>query len=150
MRRLAVSLLVVSAAALVPAAGLAAPGDRTVVAGHGRVSSSVVTVSANAAGSSVRGMTVIDNGPGFLFISDVRCVRVVGDTVLVGGVIVDSTNPITIGHTSLVAIQDGGPAGDDRVGLVFSFSGLDTCPTEVLGIVPMRPLSHGNLVVTGE
>lgn len=55
----------------------------------------------------------IESAPGFLFVSEVTCVRVVGERVLVGGTIVFSMNLAIIGHTSLLAVEDAG--GEDRV-----------------------------------
>jgi hypothetical protein len=92
----------------------------------------------------VSGQLRVESAPGFPFVSDVTCVRVVGERVLVGGTIVLSSNPATIGHTSLVAVEDDG--GEDRVGFAFSTSGLDSCPVFDL---PMHAVTMGNFVVVG-
>jgi hypothetical protein len=92
----------------------------------------------------VRGRLRVESVPGSLFVSEVTCVRVVGERVLVGRTIVFSSNPATIGHTSLVAVEDDG--GEDRAGFAFSNSGLDSCPVFDL---PMNALTVGNFVVVG-
>jgi hypothetical protein len=135
--------LVVAASAAVAAAPVSAGADVVAVAGYSRLATgAAVGVGAVSTPSGVRGRLRVVSAPGFVFVSQVTCVRVVGERVLVGGRIVRSTNPATIGHTSLVAVEDGGR--DDRVGFAFGTSGLDTCPVFDL---PLHDVVVGNLVV---
>jgi len=49
----------------------------------------------------------VASSPGFVFRIRVTCVRqLFGGLVLVGGVIVQATNPATIGHTSEIGVVD--------------------------------------------
>jgi hypothetical protein len=142
MRPILITIFAV-AAVLVGASPVSAEADNVVVAGYGQLASGPsVGVNAVSTTQGVSGRLRVESAPGFLFVSEVTCVRVVGERVLVGGTIVSSTNPETIGHTSLVAVEDDG--GDDRVGFAFSVSGLDGCPVFDL---PMNALTLGNLVV---
>jgi hypothetical protein len=144
MRRLALVLgvLALAGGAATPAA---ATSDGVVVVGHGSVEGgATATVAAFGLGDQARGLLRVESAPGFVFVSRVTCVRVVGARVLVGGVIVRSPTPATLGHTSLVAIEDGGRGGTDLLGIAFSNSGLDTCPVFDL---PMRPVTQGNFFV---
>jgi hypothetical protein len=146
MRRCSLLLLALVAGAI-SAAPVSAQPTALVVAGHGSIASGpVVTVAAFDVAGRVGGVLRVDNGPGFLFVSRVTCVAVVEGRVLVGGVIVRSPTPETLGNTSLVAIDDGGPGGADSIGIAFSRTGLDSCP--VFGL-PMHPVSSGNFVVVG-
>ena len=140
-------LVLTLVAAAISAAPVSAQPSAVVVAGHGSVNGgTVVTVGAFDANGLVGGVLRVDSGPGFLFVSRVTCVRVVDGTVLVGGVIIRSPTPATLGNTSLVAIDDGGPSGTDSIGIAFSNSGLDTCPVFAL---PMHELTSGNFAVLG-
>jgi hypothetical protein len=141
--RVTLVALVVATVAGVFAAPVSAGADVVVVAGYGRLSSGdSVAVGAVSSPLGVRGSLRVETVPGFVFVSEVTCVRVVGERVLVGGRIVRSTNPVTIGNTSLVAVEDSGR--DDRLGIAFSNSGLDSCPVFDL---PMHPVEVGNLIV---
>lgn len=142
------SLLVLAlVAAAIGATPVAAQPSFTVVAGHGSVAGgAVVTVGAFDVRGQIGGLLRVESAPGFVFVSRVRCVRVVEGRVLVGGVIIRSPSPATLGHTSLVAIVDQGPGGTDSIGIAFSNSGLDACPVFAL---PLHPLQSGNFVVTG-
>lgn len=148
MRRTLITLVFVVIGGAALAAPVAAQIDRediVVVAGHGTVGpTATVDVAAVQLNGQARGTLRIDNGPGFFFVSEVRCVRVVENAVLVGGVIVDAFNPSLIGHTSMIAVDDGGPGGADNVGIAFSPSGLDSCPAFPL---PVSPVTSGNFVV---
>ena len=141
--RLGLVTVVAAAAAAIAAAPVSAGSDVVVVAGYGQIaggaSARVVAVSTPA---GVHGRLDVQSQPGFRFVSKVTCVRVVGDRVLVGGVIVRATNPATIGNTSLVGVEDD--AAGDRVGLAFSNSGLDSCPVFDL---PLHELTRGGFVV---
>ena len=129
------------------AAPVAAQQSVTIVAGHGSVAGGAeVTVGAFDVGAHVGGVLRVESAPGFVFVSRVSCVRVVEGRVLVGGVIVRSPSPATLGHTSLVAIVDHGPGETDSLGIAFSNSGLDACPVFAL---PLHPLQSGNFVVAG-
>src|SRR5262245_39797315 len=124
MRTAIASLLAAGAAAVLASPVSAGPGT-TVVAGHGRLPSGLsATVGAVSTPFGVHGRVRVVTQPGFVFVSRVTCVKVVGSRVLVGGVIVRSSNPATVGNTSLVAIEDGGSGGTDRLGSAFSNSGL--------------------------
>jgi hypothetical protein len=144
MRLMLVTILA-AAAATVTAAPVSAEAEIAVVAGYGRLASGAsVGVKAVSTPLGVSGQLRVESAPGFLFVSEVTCVRVVGERVLVGGTIVSSSNPATIGHTSLLAVEDNG--GEDRVGFAFSTSGLDSCPVFDLS---MHALAVGNFVVVG-
>ena len=144
MRR-ALALLVLVLAALAAAAPATARPDLTVVVGHGTLGSGpiVVSVSAFDFGGTVGGLLRSDNGGGFVFVSRVTCVRRVADRVLVGGVIISSPSPTTLGHTSMIDLEENGPA-PDRLGIAFSSSGLDSCPD--IG-PPLHQVTGGNFFV---
>ena len=134
-------------AAAIGAAPVSGQPSTVVVAGYGSVTGgAVVTVGAFDANGLVGGVLRVESAPGFLFVSRVTCVRVVEGSVLVGGVIISSPTPATLGNTSLVAIVDGGPGGTDSLGIAFSNSGLDTCPVFTL---PMHEVTLGNFAVHG-
>jgi hypothetical protein len=140
---IASALAVAVAAAL--ASSVSAGPNITAVAGYGKLASGLsATVGAVSTPAGVHGRVRVVTQPGFVFVSRVTCVKFVGARVLVGGVIVRSSNPATVGHTSLVAIENGGPGGTDLLGSAFSTSGLDTCPVFA---VPMNPVTVGNFVV---
>jgi hypothetical protein len=144
MRLLFVTVLCVVTAASAAALSASAKVESDVfVVGHGQLTGGAsVGVVAFSGPLGVRGRLVVESSPGFRFVSRVTCVSVVGTSVLVGGKIVRATNPATIGSTSLVAIEDNGV--NDRAGIAFSNSGLDTCPAF---IPPMQELTSGNFVV---
>jgi hypothetical protein len=144
--RLVPATVVALAVAAVAASPLSAAGDNVVVAGAGQLPGGAsVAVAAVASAAGVSGHLRVESAPGFLFVSEVTCVRVVGERVLVGGTIVSSSNPATIGNTSLLAVEDDGVAGD-RTNFAFSNSGLDACPVFEL---PLHIVSVGNFVVVG-
>ena len=141
-----VALLVV---ALVLVAATAAPAAAqfgvTVVAGQATSGSATVNVNAVQLDFTgfVGGTLRVESAPGFVFVSRVTCIRALADRVLVGGVIV-SAPTATVGHTSLVAIRDGGPGTADSMRIAFSITELDTCPVFPLDLFPV---SSGNFVV---
>jgi len=144
MRLMLVTILLVAAASLVAVPASARDDPRVVVVGQGQLAggAKVSVLAVSGPGHGVIGRLFVESAPGFQFLSTVTCVREVGDRVLVGGTIIRATNPATIGHTSLVAVADGG--NDDLVGIAFSSSGLDTCPVFDL---PMIEVASGNFVV---
>src|SRR5262249_8629419 len=143
MRQMLVTMLLVAAASVAAVPASARADSHVVVAGHGQLAGgAVVGVGAISGPGGARGRLVVESSPGFRFVSKVTCVRDVGDRVLVGGTIVRSTNPATIGSTSLIAVEDRG--ADDIVGFAFSNSGLDACPVFNL---PMQEVTTGNFVV---
>ena len=102
-----------------PVAALANEG--TVVAGHGTVGpSSTVTVAASLLRRRCARMAPDRQRAGLPLRVPGDGVRVLADTVLVGGVIVHATNPTLIGNTSLIAVDDGGPGEPDNVGIAFT------------------------------
>lgn len=118
----------------------------TVVAGAGGARASVwVQVAAQSTPGGVAGRFSV-TGEGYFHDVEVRCIRTLSDRTIVGGVIVDSFNPVVIGHTSLVAVSDGGPGGVDWMNVAFSSTVLDTCPLNA-STIPLNPLVHGNFVV---
>jgi hypothetical protein len=144
MRKALVSVLAMLAVTAVTASPLAA-ADRILVGGQGVINfGPSLRVGALSGPAGVQGTMVIDNGPGFVFTIKVTCIRDLGAVVLVGGVIVQTTNPITLGHTSEVAIFDRGGTGQDLVGIAFSSSGLDSCPS--IG-QPLLQVTNGQFVV---
>jgi hypothetical protein len=114
------------------------------VLGSGRVGSFDISVAAFSTPGGPRGTVSVRTDPRVLHVSRVTCLRTVGDRVLVGGVIIHSSNPAVVGHTSLVAIRDGKAGAPDAVGSAFSSSGLDTCPVFALGL---NPVTLGGFVV---
>ena len=121
-------------------------GSTIIVAGSGTTGSSSAEIFAVKFGGFVFGTATVETQPGFVFVSEVKCIRVVGTRVLVGGVIVRAPTPV-IGRTSLVVVEDGGfGRGGDRANFAFSFSGLDSCP-EFTFPFPLFPLTSGDFVV---
>jgi hypothetical protein len=149
MRRtlLTILLVVISGVALAaPVAAQVKSESIVIVGGEGTVGSFTVNVLAFQfhRHAPAFGLLGINNGPGFFTVSLVRCIRVLENTVLVGGVIVHAANPDLIGHTSMIAVEDVGPGGADNLGIAFSPSGLDSCPVFSL---PMYPVTSGDFVV---
>ena len=144
MRR-SFALFILVLAALAAAAPASARPDLTFVVGHGTLGTGpiVVSVSAFDFGGTVGGFLRSDNGGGFVFVSRVTCVRQVGERVLVGGVIIRSPSPATLGHTSMIDLEENGPA-PDRLGIAFSSSGLDSCPDIE---PPLHEVTMGNFFV---
>jgi hypothetical protein len=141
-------MLAIVSAALVASAVSAAPlaaSDRIVVGGSGTLGVSSVRVGAVSGPAGAQGTMIIESSPGFVFRIRVTCVRqLFGGLVLVGGVIVQATNPATIGHTSEIGVVDRRDvAAPDLLGIAFSSSGLDSCPFAP----PVFPISNGNLIV---
>jgi hypothetical protein len=114
------------------------------VLGAGRVGSLDVSVAVFSTPSGPRGTFSVRTDPRILHLSRVTCLRTVGDRVLVGGVIIHSSNPAVVGHTSLIAIRDGKAGAPDAVGSAFSSSGLDACPVFAIGL---NPVTFGGFVV---
>jgi hypothetical protein len=143
--RLAIVSLVVAVAVTALAAPVSADTNIVVVAGFGKLASGAsVAVAAASTPFGVHGQLRVESAPGSLFVSEVTCLKVDGARVLIGGVIVRSPSPATLGQTSLVAVEEGAVAQPDLVGFAFSNSGLDTCPIIPL---PMNPVSVGRFVV---
>jgi hypothetical protein len=145
VHRLVLYLAVVLSALAAAVPGLAAHNPHVVVTGVGTLAGGAsADVGAYDHNGRIGGKLRVETAPGFVFVSRVTCVRAVGDVVLVGGVIFRSPSAATLGHTSLVAIRDGGPAGPDLLGLAFSSSGLDSCPVFP---IPLHPLTSGGFTV---
>ena len=139
------SLLVLGiAGALIVASASAEVGAGVVVvAGSGNGAGQHAQVAAHSTPAGTGGHFEISSGGQFNTV-EVRCIRVLADRTLVGGVIVKSWNPEVIGRTGLIAVSDGGPAGTDEINVAFSISGMDQCPVFAL---PLAPVVSGNFVV---
>ena len=141
------SLLVtacISGLVVASAAGQVGNGVSVVAGSGGGFVDQLVQVSAQSTPAGVRGHFSLSGE--FFHDMEARCIRTVGDRTIVGGVIVDSWNPVVIGRTSAVVVIDGGPGANDQMNLAFSISGLDACPSDV-STITLNPVTHGNYVV---
>ena len=159
MKRIA--LIGVLLAVLLGSAVAAASGPGVSVSGAGFVTwtdtptpgmttTELAIVSAHLSPSGRLSGTLVNLSPYGFNVATVTCLKVVGDTVYVGGPFkpgFDVYNGQTYGQVAF-GIKDGGAQGDLIAGGVYTRTDVNTCD-KLSNIAATLPVHPGNFVVTG-
>jgi hypothetical protein len=143
--------LVAGVLALAVSVALADPGTHVVGAGL-RTGTAPAFIAVNAHGTNVdftaTGTARITTDVWEATIS-VTCIRPVGDLVVVGGLVDETTAPAGPGWGAVIVIKDGSAATRDQVGFGFepppptTSTNCSVDPT----IFPLAVLEHGNFSI---